>query len=251
MTLSSLVKNTGFFVAVVFAGQANAGLIGSFSGSVSAVTPLANTLYGDLATDIVADANAPFDLGTLFSGSFTLNEFAIDSNPSPNVGFYSTAVQSFSIAGGDINNTASYGDVLIANDDVVNGQIQDRLRLGALGINQEFVINGNTWVFQFAHIILFQSGLEPSPIFTSDSLNQEISTATPWKWEQVALTFSLKGVKNSKHVARIGSGAPGDLDVEILFTPSQDQTSVSVPAPATLPLLIAALGLLGLRRRRC
>jgi hypothetical protein len=234
MKLLSLIQTTGLFITMAFAGHANAGLMGNFNGSVSAITPWLSTLNGDLAADIAADGNAPLSLGTFFSGVFAYNDGAVDSNPNSNVGLYSTGVQSFSIAGGAINNTATTGYVRIADNEDVNGTIQDTYRLGAMDINQLFVINGNNWVFSSAYIILSKPA--PSDILTSDSLAQTIDVSAPWHWEQMMLLFSLQGVANSEHYARIGSGAP-------------DQLNVAVPATATLPLMVAALGLLGLRRR--
>jgi hypothetical protein len=244
MKLSSLVKKTGLCVAITFAGQANASLVGSFSGTMSSITPWANTVNGNLGADIAADANSPFDLGTLFAGTFSLNEAALDSNPGSTVGMYNAGVESFSIAGGDINNSSNSGYVRIADNEVVGSNVRDNFQLGAMGINQIFVINGNNWIFNTAHIILDHLDPAPSSIFNDDGIDQPIASSTPWKWEQVMLKFTLQGVQNSEHYARLGGN---DLSVEVLASSSQP---ASVPVPATLPLMAAALGMFGLRRRR-
>ena len=247
MKLSSLVKKTGLCVAIAFAGQANASLVGSFDGAIGSITAWPGSVNGNLAADIAADSNAPFNVGTLFSGTFTINEAAIDSNPSSAVGMYNTAVQSFSITGGDINSSSNNGYVRIADNEVVGAKVRDNFQLGAMGIDDTFVINGNTWLFNSAHIILDFLDPNPSSIFSSDSLEQPISATTPWKWEQVLLRFTLQGVQNSDYYARIGSSNPDNVTVDMI---SSSQQSGSVPTPATLPLLVAALGMLGLRRRR-
>lgn len=251
MTISLAVKITGLCLALAFAGQANASLIGNFNGSVGAITASSNAINGNLAADIAADAKAPFNLGTLFSGSFVLDSLALDSNPSLNLGRYNKSLQSFSISGGDINSSTTTGGVQIDNDAIFGAQLLDYFKLSAMGINDSFLINGNSWVLNFANIILADFGPNPSSIFSSDSLNQEISAATPWRWEQVALTFSLAGVQNSQHIARIGGalGEPEGLDFVFPEQPAQPLGQAEVLSPATLPLLIAALGLLALRRR--
>jgi hypothetical protein len=182
-----------------------------------------------------------------------LDDLALDSNPSPNKGFYNTSLQSFSLTGGAINSTSSAGGLQIENDaPAAGGQLRDNFRLSAMAINDIFSINGNDWVLNFAHIILSDFGPAASSIFSSDSQNQEISAATPWKWEQVALTFSLAGVENSQHIARIGGarGEPDSLNVTMSSLAQPAPPQADVPSPATLPLLMVALGLLGLRRRR-
>ncbi len=247
MKLSSLVKKTGLCVAITFAGQANATLVGSFDGTLSAITPWSNTVNGNLAADISNDSGAPFNLGTLFTGNFTIDESAIDFDPSSNVGLFSNGVQSFSIAGGAVNSTSSNGYVRIADNEVSGSKVRDSFKLGALDIDDIFVINGNTWVFNTAHIVLEHLDPTPSSIFSDDSLGQPISASTPWKWEQILLKFTLQGVQNSEHYVRLGSGQSGDVNVDVISSLNQ---AASVPAPATLPLLAAALGLLGLRRRR-
>lgn len=249
MKLSSLVKNTGLLVAITFAGQTNAALMGSFSGTISAINPWVNATSGNLAADIAADSNSPFDMSTLFTGNFALNDGDIDSNSSPSVGSYSNAVQSFSISGGDINSSASNGSVKITNDKVVGSGVKDEFKLDALGIDDIFVINGNSWIFRSVHIILDETGSETSDILTSDSLNQHIPAATQWKNDVVVLRFDLQGVNGGIHFAKLGSHQSEDLTVELLTSQNPAPAPAPVAAPATLPLLLVAMGMLGLRRR--
>ena len=229
-------------------GGTGAALMGSFSGSISSVIPWANATNGDLAGDLAADANSPFNLSTVFTGNFSLNGGAIDTNSSPNVGSYSNALQSFSIIGGDINSSTSNGNVKIKNDEVAGANVRDSFNLDALGINDVFSINGNSWIFRSVHIILDELGPNTSGIFTSDSIDQEISAATQWMDDVILLRFDLQGVAGGVHWAKIGSRQSEDLRVELLASPNA--APAVVPTPATLPLLIVAMGLLGLRRRR-
>lgn len=247
MKILSVMKSTGLCLAIAFAGQANAGLIGTFSGTLGSISGWNSTANGNLAADIAADNSAPFNLGTLFSGSFMLDELAIDRDPSPTVGSYQNSLLSFSIAGGDINKTVSTGRVRITDNEVFGSKLQDTFQVFAMDINESFVVNGNTWVFEMARIELVKRDTNPSSIFTSDALQQDISELTPWSWEQVYLKFTQQGLANSTHYARFGSGQPNsNVSVSLLSSPTP---SADVPTPATLPLLIAALGLLALRRR--
>jgi hypothetical protein len=246
MNILSVLKTTALCLAVGFAGQTHAGLLGYFSGSIDSISASESAANGDLAADIAADNNAPFNLGTLFTGSFMLDETAIDRDPNPNVGSYLNSLLSFSIAGGDVNKTVSSGRVRITNDEVVGIKFQDTFQVFAMDFDESFVINGNTWIFEMARIELTKRDIGYSSIITDDSLQQYFSDSTPWSWEQAYLKFTLQGVANSEQFARFGSGPPSsNLAVSFLNSPTP---SADAPTPATFHLLIAALGLLGLRR---
>lgn len=247
MKILSVLKNAGLCVAIGFAGQANASLVGTFSGALSSFSGMGNTVNGDLAADIAADNNAPFSLGTLFTGSFMLNEATIDSDPSPSVGLYRNSLLSFSIAGGDINETVSKGWAEVEDNEIAGSMFRDSFNFGSGKFDESFVINGNNWVFDAAAILLKMTDTNPPSIFNSDALQQQISESTPWSSEQLALKFTRQGLANSTHYALIDFGQPNNnLAVGLLSSPTP---SATVPTPATLPLLIAALGLLGIRRR--
>ncbi|MCA9458658.1 MAG: hypothetical protein KC587_18480 [Nitrospira sp.] len=247
MKILWFLKSTGLCLAIGLAGQAHASLIGSFSGNLGSVGAENSTTNGNLAADIAADSNAPFNLGTLFTGIFTLNTAAVDTDPSPSVGMYPNSLLSFSITGGDINATVSTGNVRISDNESSRGKFQDRIQIQAVGFAENFVINGNIWIFEAVRVIQNRLDTIPSSIFTDDGLQQHVTESAPWNYEQVVLSFSQQGVANSKHYARFGSGEPGsNLEFSLLDSPTP---SAPVPATATLHLLIAALGLLGLRRR--
>jgi len=48
----SVMKSTGLCLAIAFAGQANAGLIGTFSGTLGSISGWNSTANGNLAADI-------------------------------------------------------------------------------------------------------------------------------------------------------------------------------------------------------
>ncbi|CAA0107519.1 Uncharacterised protein [Halioglobus japonicus] len=248
MKFLSVMKRTGLCLAIGFAGQANASLIGSFSGSAGSITPWKPSTNGDLAADIAADSNAPFNLGTLFSGNFSIDDSILDSDPGASVGMYRNSMLSFSISGGDLNSGGTAGWARVSDNESVGGQLQDAFKVGASGFNDNFLINGNTWTFEKANIILTQRDTNPSTIFDDDSLPDSIASTTPWTFEQLSLTFTQQGVADSEHFLLFGTNQPNnDFTFSLTSSPTP---SAAVPVPATLPLLVGALGLLRLRRRK-
>lgn len=149
-----------------------------------------DAVNGDLAADVAADNDAPFNLGTLFTGSVIFNEAATDVDPSPSVAFYCDSLRSFSITGGDINETISTGWASVGDNQIVGSKVQDLFIFASDGFDESFMMNGSTWVFNAAHVIVQKVDANRPSTVTSDALQQQFSESTPWNYQQLVLKFT-------------------------------------------------------------